>query len=338
MNKWYEDTSKEAGVIVSSRVRLVRNLADQVFPAKLPKDEAINLINTMHGKLADLDLNYYELWRLDSAHKDALREHRILSSALAKSKRPMGLLLSEDESESILLCGDDHLRMQFLLPGSSLHRAFQYADELDDKINEIFDYAFSEKYGYLTAFPTNVGTGLRVSCVLHLPILSKSRSFKSLQEEISRIGLTLKGVIGSGNDNYGDLYRLSNQKTLGQSEEDLIESLERIALELAGQERKARNDALKKRKGELEDEIYKSLGVMKYARRLSIKEALVYLSQVRIGASDGILNLENDINVYGLMLGVQPGSLKAYAKKDLNENEILQVRAQYLRENLPELK
>jgi protein arginine kinase len=283
-------------------------------------------------------LNYQELWKVDSFHKQALREHRVLNSELEKSKRPMGLLLSEDESESILLCGDDHLRMQFILPGTGLHKAWQYADALDNQVNQIFEYAFSEKYGYLTAFPTNVGTGLRASCVLHLPLLSKVRSFKSLQEEIARIGFTLKGVMGSGNDNYGELYRLSNQKTLGQSEEDVIEGVERIALQLAGQERKVRNDAIKSRRNELEDEIYKSFGVMKYARRLTLKETMLYLSQVRLGVCDGIIELDKPINFYGLMLGVQPGSLKVYAGQDLSKNDILQVRADYLREMLPELK
>ncbi|KIR03191.1 putative ATP:guanido phosphotransferase YacI [Lachnospiraceae bacterium TWA4] len=326
-------TKETSDVIVSSRVRLVRNLKDHVFPSKLDRQQAIDLVEDVHTKLLDLGLNYKKLWTMDEFHKQALIEQKILSSELAKSKRPMGLLMNDEKTESILLGGNDHFRLQFSLPGVSLRETWEQVNRLDDKIGEVFDYAFNEKYGYLTAFPTNVGTGLRASCILHLPILSKSKTFKSLQEEMSRIGLNLKAM----GENNGDLYRLSNQKTLGQSESDLVESVERIALQLAGQEQKVQEDALKKQYDEIEDEVYKSFGVLKYARKLSVKEAMMYLSQLRLGVCSGVISLDKEVDIYQLMIGSLPGNLKVYAGKDLENSEILKARAAYLREQLPNL-
>ena len=149
----------------------------------------------------------------------ALRERRILNMACVSRKEPSGLLLSADESGSIVLGGDDHIRMQILSPGLKLDELWQKADVLDDYVNERFSYAFDEKYGYLTSFPTNVGTGLRACAVLHLPTLSQVRKFQSIVADMSRFGTAIRGLYGEGSDNYGSLYEVSNQRTLGQSEE-----------------------------------------------------------------------------------------------------------------------
>jgi protein arginine kinase len=335
MSKWYEDTVKHPEIIVSSRIRLARNVEGHLFPAALSSDEAKELIHNLRDGLEDLKFSYTDLQGISLSEKKAFREHRILNSAMVACERPMGLLLSETQSSSVLLGGDDHIRIQCVESGAALHKAWDAANNLDDKINEHFAYAFNSKYGYLTAFPTNVGTGMRVSVDLHLPIISKSRAFKRLIEEMARIGLMIKGVQGDVAENYGDIYRICNQKTLGQSEEDIISSVEKIAFQLANQEKKSRENAGKN--SELVDDVYKSFGVLRYARRLSLKEALIYLSQVRLGQIEEIIQLEQPVNFYGMMLAIQPGSLEQYAGHALEEEEAAYMRAKLIRENISDI-
>lgn len=338
MNKWFDNTGKPQGIIVASKVRLARNIEGYVFPEKLDEEARRELLHKVKAELGNLDLNYVELSALNSEQKQMLREHRVINSSIAGRKEPMGLLLSEDESISVLIGGDDHLRMQCLKAGSFLRRELQTLDQLDDEINEKFDYAFHEHYGFLTAFPTNMGTGMRASVVLHLPLISKERDFKQMGEELGRMGIRMKGVFGDvPSDNYGQLYRLSNQRTLGLTETEILENVERFALQLAEQERRAENDMLKNHKGDMEDEAYKSYGILKYARKLSLKECLIYLSQVRMGMANGVLQTKEPVCIYRLMIQAQPGSLANWAGRSLGEDEVQVMRAKMIQAYLPEL-
>lgn len=337
MSKWYEITGKPQGIVVCSRVRLARNIQGFIFPGKMEEDARRVLLQKLRAGLSDLDYAYMDLKQMNTYEKRALREKRLINSAIASRNREMGLYASSDESVSILLAGDDHLRMQCILPGSALHKGWQMMDELDDRINETFDYAFNEKYGYLTAFPTNMGTGLRASVVLHLPLISRERNFKRLTEEIARMGISLKAVYGSdASDNYGSLYRLSNQKTLGQSEKEILDNVERFAIQLATQERQAENEVVRAGRVDMEDEIYKSFGVLRYARKLTIKECMMYLSHIRMGMANGLIHMKEPVNIHGLMIQAQQGCLMQQAGRTLTEEEVRIARAQFIREHLPE--
>ncbi|MGN0292624.1 MAG: ATP--guanido phosphotransferase [Lachnospiraceae bacterium] len=337
MNKWFEVTGKPQGIVVSSRIRLARNIEGHVFPGKMQEPERQALLRELRRGLSGFDMSYTDLKQMNQNEKKALKERKLINSTIAGRNTSMGLYTTADESVSILLGGDDHLRFQCLLPGSALHKGWEIMDELDDRINEHFDYAFSEKYGYLTSFPTNMGTGLRASVDLHLPLLSKERNFKRLMEEIGRMGISLKGVCGGDpSENYGNLYRLSNQKTLGQTEKEIIENVERFAMQLAGQERQAENEIVRTKRGDVEDEIYKSFGVLRYARKLSFKEGMMYLSQIRMGMANGLIHMKEPVNIHSLMLQSQPASLMQYAGRSLTEEESRVVRAQFIREHLPE--
>ena len=210
MLKWFEQETKDEPNIVSSRVRLVRNWDQYRFPKTLTPQEGEELVKRLEfglKNLEELDGTQYEyvyLEELDELSRRALRERRILNSAILNKKEIVGLIVSKDESTSLVLNGDDHIRMQFLSAGLCLNELWNRADKLDDYINARFSYAFDEKYGYLTSFPTNVGTGLRASVTLHLPTLSQGKKFSSLVGEMSRFGLTLRGVYGEGDENYGD--------------------------------------------------------------------------------------------------------------------------------------
>ena len=266
-----------------------------------------------------------------------LEEVVVVGYGVMKKKDPTGMILSEDESTAILLNGDDHVRIQTLQTGLTLEQLYERADKIDDYISERFDYAFDEKYGYLTSFPTNVGTGLRAAVVLHLPMLSKNKNFNSLVADMGRFGTQVRGVYGEGAENFGSLYQISNQKTLGQTEREIIDIVRKAALELDVQERRVRREYRQRKPVQAADECYKSYGVLKYARRLTRKDGMEFLSQIMTGITDGILKVKEPYSVYGLMLGIQPANLLSLADRPLDKDELDAARAEFLRRRLPEI-
>ena len=344
MLKWFEETDKENPNIVYSRVRLVRNWAEYPFSGKLTKDQARAMVGRLEKGMRDYcleddrDYDYTLLENLSDLDRRALRERRILNATLAGKKDPVGLILSRDEKVSLVLNGDDHIRMQFIAPGMHLKELWKEADRTDDYINSRFNYAFDSKYGYLTAYPTNVGTGLRASAVVHLPSLSSGRKFSSLLGEMSRFGASIRGLYGEGSENYGSLYVVSNQKTLGVTEEEIVEIVEKVARQLSSQERQVREMALSSDRLGQQDEAYKSYGVLKYARRLSWKDAMVFLSRLMTGVEDGTVEFEGPCPVFGIMLGIQKANLQKISERPLSRTAVDIARASYIRSELPELK
>lgn len=291
--------------------------------------------------LGQLDQKHYDfamLGNLKELDRRALRERRILNSATVAKKGPVGIMLSTEEDTGLIFNGDDHIRLQLLAPGLKLEELWKRANQADDYISVRFPYAFDEKYGYLTSFPTNVGTGLKASAVVHLPTLSLGRKFQNLISEMSRFGASVKGLYGEGNENYGALYEISNQKTLGLTEKEIIDLVTRVAGQLNSQESKVRALSIKNHRLEREDEVYKSYGVLKYARRLSMKDAMSFLSQLMTGVSDGLLELAEPCAIYRLMLGIQPANLQKLSDRPLGKEDLDVARAGYLRVELPELK
>lgn len=344
MEKWFEAAENEKSNVVYSRVRLVRNWKEYPFPGKMTREQSADMTNRLSeglkgiGRLDGTKYGYVSLDRMADLDKAALSERRILNRSSAKKKSPGGLILSEDERIGIVLNGDDHIRIQVLEKGLELAACYKKADQIDDYIGERFEYSFDEKYGFLTSYPTNVGTGLRASVVLHLPLLSRKKSFNSLVADMGRFGTSVRGVYGEGSENYGSLYQVSNQKTLGQSEKEIIDLVSKAAAELDAQERRLRKEALKQRPLGCQDEAYKSYGVLKYARRLTRKDAMEFLSQIMAGVTDGILKTERLCSIYRIMLGVQPANLLKLADKPMEKEELDAARAGFVRSELPEIK
>ena len=344
MDKWYEAPQTGGTNVIYSRIRLVRNWKEYPFPGRMTKEQSQELTDRFREGLAGipaLDGTKYrfaypdQMAELDRA---ALLERRALNRSVLKKTMSTGLILSEDERVGIVLNGDDHVRLQVLETGLCLGSLYQRADRLDDFIGERFEYSFDEKYGYLTTFPTNVGTGLRASVILHLPLLSRKKNFNSLVADMGRFGTQVRGVYGEGVENFGALYQVSNQKTLGQSEKEIVDLVTKAAAELDAQERRIRKEVAAQRPLLVADEAYKSYGVLKYARRLTKKDAMEFLSQIMAGITDGILKTEEPCSVYGLMLGIQPANLLIRAKKPMSKEELDAARAGFLREKLPEIK
>jgi protein arginine kinase len=343
MLKWYEQTDNGRSGVISSRIRLVRNWKEYKFPSKLDEKESSEMIHRLEFGLKDLGeelsspLTFSMLGDLNELDRVALKERRAINSSIAGKKTPVGILLSENEDTGIVFNGDDHIRIQALKTGLHLEELWEQASSIDDYLNERFPYAFDDRYGYLTAFPTNVGTGMRASVVVHLPMLSQGRKFSSLIGEMGRFGAAIRGVYGEGEDNFGALYEVSNQKTLGQTEREIIDTVTKAAIQLTNQEMQVRKLSLQRRKVEREDEIYKSYGVLKYARRLTSRDAMIFLSQMMAGLEDGLIHTKEEFNVYRLMLGIWPAGLQKISDRPLNKEELDMARAEFIRKELPEL-
>lgn len=344
MLRWFEQTDAGRPGVISSRIRLVRNWSEYRFPAMLSEKESDELVHRLEFGLKDLtevegkQYDYAMLGDLEELDRAALKERRILNTAAVVKKGPAGIILSGDEDTSILLNGDDHIRFQLLAMGLHLEELWERADQFDDYINERFSYAYDERYGYLTSFPTNVGTGMRASVVVHLPMLSLGRKFSGLIADMSRFGTAIRGIYGEGEENFGSLFEISNQKTLGQSEKEIVDMVTKAAIQLTNQEMAVRKLSLQRRRLEREDEVYKSYGVLKYARRLTARDAMIFLSQIMAGVTDGLLKMEEPCSVYRLMLGLQPANLQKISDRPLGKEELDVARADFIREELPELK
>lgn len=344
MTRWFEEVRNDSSNIVSSRVRLARNWAEYKFPSRLADDEARSMVNCLRQQLSDLPAEdsrkyrYQDLEAVEELERRALRERRLLNRTLVEKKTPGGILSSEDERVSMVFNADDHIRLQVIAPGLGLKECYEEADKLDDFINEKITYAFDPKYGYLTTYPTNVGTAMKASVVVHLPSLSTSRRFQDLLGDMSRFGTTVRGVYGRGSENIGDLYEVYNQKTLGINEQEILELVANVASQLSQQEQQVREMSLTKHRLLREDEVYKSYGILKYGRKLGMKESMTFLSHLRAGIADGLLKTVEDTSIYSLMIGIQPANLQRLSKKPLSKAELEMARARYIREHLPELK
>ncbi len=332
MAKWYLGEGEQSDVVISTRIRLARNLADYPFPSKLDTKNRIAVNEIVRDAVpAAAQLQYIEMKTLTQAQIVSLAEKHLISPEFASSADGRALLLSESEEISIMLNEEDHIRLQVMKPGLSLMEAYETADRLDSAINEKITFAFDERLGYLTECPTNLGTGMRASVMLHLPALTAMNRIGTLAATVSKLGLTIRGAYGEGTTPMGDLYQISNQVTLGISEKSAIENLKTIVLQLAAQERAARTEMLKTI--ETEDSIYRAYGVLKSARLLGTKEFMRLASKVRMGAVGGRIGVDPKL-LNELMISLQPASLNAQAGKNLDARERDTERAKIVRERL----
>lgn len=338
MLKWYEETGDNEDVVISSRVRLARNLSNYPFPVRMSAQTADEMVEELKSRLATLEeegrnFHYVSMKNMSDTDKVALVERHLVSETLIMKQEPAGAMLSEDEALSVLLNEEDHIRIQALAGGMNLEKAWRLADKLDDDINKNFSYAYHEKLGYLTSFPTNVGTGLRVSFMLHLPAIAGTKRLDGIASDIGRFGVTIRGN-GAGN-----LYQIYNQKTLGQTEQEIMQNLTTIAGQIIKQERRIRRKITQENPVGIEDTLLRSYGILKYCKTLEIGEAMTLLSDIQFGLSSGILKLEEPgkKSVYPLMMGIQPAHLQRLAGRPLEDEEREIIRADYVKENLPEI-
>lgn len=334
MSKWYIGAGEQSDIVVSTRIRLARNIKEYPFPNKLNTKSRMELNNVIKEAIESdnkYGLRFMEMRTLARFEAASMAERHIISPEFASDLDGRALMLSPEEDISIMLNEEDHIRLQVMKSGFALDEAYQVANELDDMLGAKFNFAFDERIGFLTQCPTNLGTGMRASVMLHLPALTLSGQIHKLINTVSKLGLTFRGAFGEGTTAIGDMYQLSNQITLGISEEFAIKNLKAITLQLCAQERVAREEMLKDLT--TEDRIFRAYGLLKWARLLSTKELMENLSFVRLGSVTGKINIPIE-TVNELMVSMQPATINARAGQKLPTAERDSIRANEVRTKL----
>lgn len=336
--KWYEQSGNMGEVIVSTRVRLARNLKDYPFPCRLDSEQKQDVADKiknalLHSNSAIADsFKYIKMSDLSEEQAVSLAERHLISPDFASDRQGRYLLLTQDETISIMLNEEDHIRIQVMSQGLDLENSYNTADKVDTLLDNALSFAFNPKLGYLTQCPTNLGTGMRASVMLHLPALQHSKAIGRIGANLSKLGLTLRGTFGEGSEPKAALYQLSNQVTLGISEQTAIENLKNIALQLAAQEKNAREELAKSM--ETLDIISRSRGILKSARLLSNDECLRLLSNVRLGISIGEIKDITLDTVNELMTEMQPATLMANNGGRLTPEQRDELRAKLVSQRL----
>lgn len=343
MLKWYKENTKNSDVVISSRIRLARNLKKYPFSVKISDEQAFQMVNEIKGvnklfaEKIKVQFNSSNINTLNDIDKTAMVERHIVSPLLVDKKQSTGLILSEDEKISIMINEEDHLRIQSIAGGMNIREAFRNANKVDDIASEVFDYAFHEKYGYLTSCPTNLGTGLRASYMVFLPALTIANRVTKLAEELGKYGIAFRGTYGEASKSIGSLYQISNQKTLGITESEIIEGLNRIVEQVMKQERRQREYLLSNGYDEIEDKVHRTYGILKYAKQLNSTDAMNLLAQLKLGIDMNLIHTSTEFNVHELMMEIQPCNLQCMADKNIGTSQRDKMRADYIREKLPDL-
>ncbi|AAU21733.1 protein arginine kinase [Bacillus licheniformis] len=339
LSNWMRQEGPESDIVLSSRIRLARNLDKVRFPTLFSNEEASAIIALFEEQFTGYEvpgIGKFELVKMDQVQpleKRVLVEKHLISPHLTEASFG-ACLLSENEEVSIMLNEEDHIRIQCLFPGFQLSEALKAANQVDDWIEDRIDYAFSEQRGYLTSCPTNVGTGLRASVMMHLPALVLTRQINRIIPAINQLGLVVRGIYGEGSEALGNIFQISNQITLGKSEHDIVEDLNSVVAQLIEQERSARKALYQTSQIELEDRVYRSYGVLSNCRMIESKETARCLSDVRLGIDLGIIKGLSSNILNELMILTQPGFLQQYSGGALRPNERDIRRAALIRERL----
>lgn len=339
MKNWLDTETDNTDMVISSRIRLARNIKDIPFPNKLNEEQGKDVVKNIEDAFYSVPYTEQQyktiyLWQSDNVLNNSYLEKHLISSKLINNKDKAAFMLSNDETASIMINEEDHIRLQSITGGLNLKEAYEYTNKLDDLLEEKLEYAFDERLGYLTACPTNVGTGLRASVMVHLPALTINREIVGLLNGLTQVGMTIRGLYGEGSQGEGNIYQISNQITLGLSEEEILTNLTGIVNQVINQEKLTRDQIYSKRKYELEDKILRSVGILKSAVILSSREALNLLSNVRLGVEMGIIKDINKKVLNKLFLDIQPATMQKKFQDKFNDKERDIKRAKLVKESL----
>ena len=333
MSKWYNASGNQGVIVISSRIRLARNLSEYPFPNKLNRQQ-MHEVSEKIKKATDTSgqkFMYLDMEQLPKEHAISLAERHLISPEFAENPEGRSLLITEDEEIALMLCEEDHIRLQVMGAGLCLEEAYKKADKLDNHLNSNLNYAFDNRLGYLTQCPTNLGTAMRASVMLHLPALSSCSQISRLANTVSKLGLTIRGVFGEGSSSMGDIYQLSNQVSLGISEQLAIKNLTSITMQIIAQERAAAKEMIKN--PEVQDKIFRAYGVLKNARLLSTDEFMSLISIVRLGAVNNILDISTE-KISELIVNMQAATLSVMKGESLPPEKRDMLRAQIVRETI----
>ena len=332
---WYNDEGKERDVFVSSRVRLARNLADYPFEPYLTDKDAAEIIDKVRGALNEKKgYSFIDFSALAENEKLSMVERHLVSPDMAEKTTRSAIVENEQEGLFVMLCEEDHVRIQAIRTGFDIQGAFKSACKADDLIDAAVDVAYDEKLGYITHCPTNLGTGMRASVMMFLPALTMTGRIKGIQNQLTKLGLCVRGMTGEGSAAKGCLYQFSNSVTQGVSEEDIITNLEEAVKQIASKERDLRKELLCNSSDELRDRVMRAWGTMKYAWILSSDEMLRLYADVRLGVSLGIITEIDEKGLDSLIFECMPATLCVSAGGELPGDKRDRLRAQKIRERL----
>ncbi len=325
ISRWMEGGGPEVDIVLSSRVRVARNLKGHHFSCLASNEQTVAVLGIISAAVAEIEeWNSFTRWQMDQLsglEKQALVEKHLISPLLATESKHGALMLRSDEAVSVMINEEDHLRLQVILPGLQLEEAWREADYYDSLLEQKLDYAFDENYGYLTACPTNVGTGLRASVMLHLPALIMTGQVNRLLGALSQVGLAVRGLYGEGSEIIGNLVQISNQVTLGHSEEEIIGTLGGMIRQVIEQEQNARQALLDKKRAQLADKAWRALGLLQYAQLMSSQEAIQLISDLRLGYDLGLLKSVDHKLLNELLVLIRPSCLQLLAGRELSGAE-----------------
>lgn len=333
-DKWYEKDGKQGDVVVSSRIRLARNLRDYPFPNKASLEQMEEIAHKVRKALDESNstlagtLSFISMEKLTQFQAVSLVEKHLISPEFASERKGRYLFLSKDESISIMINEEDHIRIQVMSSGLSLNETYDIANNIDTLLDNALGFAFNNKLGYLTQCPTNLGTGMRASLMLHIPAIERNRAINRISGNLSKLGMELRGTFGEGSEAKGSLYQLSNQITLGLSEHSAIENLKNMASQLIEQEKKSIEDMA--RTIDMQDVFSRSLALLKSAKLMSNDEAMKLLSNVRAGMSTGYIKQADYAKLNRLNEQIQPATLMTNENKELSPQQRDIKRAEIL--------
>jgi protein arginine kinase len=336
--RWLQGDGLSAEVVLSSRVRLARNLASVPFPPRARKEQLAGVIQstlTAAQTMAPLvGAEFLSLTDMPPPGRNFLVERHLISRDLAQGSRLRGVLVAPGEELSVMINEEDHLRVQALASGFQLDEAWRRVNELDDLLGRELEYAFRPDFGYLTACPTNVGTGIRASVLIHLPSLVLTKQAKKVLQGVSAVGLAVRGFHGEGTEVMGNFFQISNQTTLGPSEKDIVDNLERVTRQLIDYESKAREAMLRSARIQVEDKVWRAWGALCNCRSISSQEAISLASAIRFGLAMGLEGLCDIRTLNEIMVYAQPAHIQQLAGREAEGSERNVLRADYIRKRL----
>ena len=338
MLNWYLQSGKDSDIVTSTRIRIARNIKDTNFESKLSKEQKEEILNKIENIAPNIGygLRFLKLKNIDDITKLSLIEKHLISPDFAVNKQEQGaILINDDENICIMINEEDHIRIQVFGAGLELDNLLNLANEIEQTIGKLINYAFNDKYGYLTACPTNVGTGLRASVMVHLPALSQTRNINKVLEFVNNFGMNIRGLYGEGSETQGNIYQISNKQSLGITDKEIINNLKVITNKIIEQERNARKYIAKK-SIDLEDRVYRSYGILTNCKKINSNEAKKLLSDVKLGTDLGIIKEMTDLKVNKLDLYTKPANLQLYLGQTLNEDERDIERAEVIKKIMNE--
>lgn len=329
---WFREISKDSDVVISTRLRYARNVNGYKFPSLMNKKEKQDLLLKLNNSIDKNNFDFFKVENIDETTLGSLVEEHLISKELV-SFEDTGLIIDKDSKLVVMINEEDHLRIQSFESGFNIDKCYKNLCEFTDLLKNNIEFAVSDKYGYITACPTNIGAAMRVSVMLHLPALSKLGLLSKIIDEATSMGLSVRGLYGENTSGYGHIYQISNRQTLGISDKEIITKTKAVICAIIAKERKAR-EVLKENSIYLDDEIYRALGILQNARMISDDEALKLLSKVRLGVAMQIIEKIPLKKIQSLMVDTLPNTLKLVLKYDLSKEEEEIKRAEYIRREL----